>query len=227
MALFDFLAKAQSKAAERAEELTKRAETLAKQVEVDPIGTVAKLVKEKKKHVRFAPDFEKSEYDNWLDFISCGGTSEEWRNLKSKKQWQFRDSETEKTMRHLAEVKKVADEYFDQMQKIENDWSVLYNLGSYTNTLADNLEKDCLENIANYNKMRKIDKKYGVKSPENIPAFRRLAMLYGKQGRYEESIEICKQAYSCGMDERSRMLRMIKKAGRNPTPEELNLLGDQ
>jgi hypothetical protein len=49
-------------------------------------------------------------------------------------------------------------------------------------------------------------------------------MLYEKQGRFEEAVEVCKQAYSIGMDERSRMVRMIKKAGRNPTQDEQRMI---
>ena len=74
--------------------------------------------------------------------------------------------------------------------------------------------------------MREIDMKYGESSPTNIPAFKRLAMLYEKQEKFEEAIDICKQACSFGMDERSRMIRMIKKAGRNPTREELKIIND-
>jgi hypothetical protein len=48
-------------------------------------------------------------------------------------------------------------------------------------------------------------------------------MLYEKQGRFEEAVEVCKHAYSLGMDERNRMARMIKKAGRKPTQAEENI----
>ena len=83
--------------------------------------------------------------------------------------------------------------------------------------------KDCLSNIAAYKEMLRIDRKYGQKTATNIPALKRLAMLYEKQGRFEDAVNVCKQAYSLGMDERSRMARMIKKAGRKPTQEEQSL----
>jgi tetratricopeptide (TPR) repeat protein len=178
----------------------------------------------RKKRTRFIPDFKKPDYDNLLDFVEQGGSAKDWNQLKRKNGWVFPESEVEKFQRYQAEVKKVADAYFSQMQKIQEDWSTLYNLGSYTGILANKFEKACLANIANYKEMLRIEKKYGQKTATNIPAFKRLAMLYEKQGRFEDAVEICKQAYSLGMDERSRMTRMIKKAGRKPTAEEQSLI---
>lgn len=179
----------------------------------------------RKKVVTFSPNFKKTEYENWLDFLDCGGTSQEWEQIKTDNGWRFRESEEEKYERYLSEVKGVSDRYYKQMQEIQKDWSTLYNTGVYTGSLADNIERKCLANIADYKKMSIIDRKYGESTATNIPAFKRLAMLYEKQERFEEAIEICKQAYSFGMDERSRIARMIKKAKRNPTPDEIKLLG--
>ena len=181
----------------------------------------------RKKPVRFTPNFKKPEYDNLLDFIEGGGSSKEWERLKRQNEWVFPESKAEKFMRYQKEGKKVADAYYEQMQDIQADWSVLYNLGTYTGLLAEKFEKTCLANIANYREMLRIDKKYGEKTATNIPAFKRLAMLYEKQGRYEEAVEVCKQAYSLGMDERSRMVRMIKKAGRKPNQEEQSIISKE
>jgi tetratricopeptide (TPR) repeat protein len=178
----------------------------------------------RKKQIKFAPNFKKPDYDNWLDFVGLGGTSKEWERLKKENQWIFPESKADKYERYLKEVDVVANNYFKQMQKIQEEWSMLYNLGTYTGLLADKFEKLCVSNIANYKEMRRIDKKYGEKTATNIPAFKRLAMLYEKQGRFEEAVEVCKQAYSLGMDERNRMVRMIKKAGRTPTQEEQRII---
>lgn len=32
----------------------------------------------------FMPDFNKTEYENWLNFLEQGGTSQQWNNLKKK-----------------------------------------------------------------------------------------------------------------------------------------------
>lgn len=168
----------------------------------------------------FTPDFSKTEYDNWLEFLSRGGTSDEWAMLKRLNNWNFKKDDTTAYMQYQKEVTPVSDKYYALMTKIQRNWSVLYNSKNYTGRLADSFEKDCLDDIAYYKKMYEIDLKYGVNSPKNIPAFRRLAMLYEKQERFEESVTICEEALLCGMDERSRMLRMIKKAGRSPSVEE-------
>lgn len=173
---------------------------------------------------KFAPDPNETEYENLLNFVSCGGTTKEWEKLKAKNGWQFRESEVEKFERYLKEVKVYSDRYYKQMQEIQNDWSVMYNTGAYTGILAINFEKKCIANIADYVTMRKIDIKYGQKTATNIPAFKRLAMLYEKQERFNDAVEVCKQAYALGMDERGRMARMIKKAGRTPSMEEEEIL---
>lgn len=178
----------------------------------------------KNKRSRYTPDFCKSEYANWIVYIDSGGSTSEWERLKKENNWFFPKDEVDILLCYENEVKQVADKYYTQLQKIQKEWSVLYNLGDYTSDLANKLEADCISNITDYKAMRKIDQKYGVKTAINIPAFKRLAMLYEKQGRFVEAIEVCKQAYSFGMDERSRMVRMIKKAGRTPTLEEQKLL---
>ena len=32
----------------------------------------------------FQPDFSKTEYDNWLEYLSQGGTTEKWKNFKER-----------------------------------------------------------------------------------------------------------------------------------------------
>ena len=127
-------------------------------------------------------------------------------------------------MEYQKEVKPVADKYYTLLEKIEKDWSTLHNLKDYTGTLSQEIEQECLDSIHWFNKMHAIDIKYSETSPKNIPAFKRLAMLYERRSDYERAIDVCKQAISLGMDERSRMLRMIKKSGRTPTADELELI---
>ena len=179
----------------------------------------------------FTPDFSKSEYDNWLEYLSQGGTTDEWNVLKRVNGWIFEENATPTNThnrgrstaiyaRYQNEVTPVWNKYFDLMNKIERNWSVLYNSKKYTGRLAVTFENDCLNDIAYFKKMYEIDLKYGENPPPNIPAFRRLAMLYEKQERFEEAVAVSEEALLYGMDERSRMLRMIKKAGRSPSSEE-------
>jgi hypothetical protein len=101
---------------------------------------------------------------------------------------------------------------------------VLYNLKNYNGKRADKFEKMCLNGIGCYIEMREINLQYNEKTPLNVPAFTRLAMLYEKQGEYEKAAFICKEACVLGIDERSRLVRMLKKAGRTPTAEEAALI---
>ena len=172
---------------------------------------------------RFAPDFNKPEYDNLLDFVSQGGTTEQWEHLKRTNKWAFKKSEAEIFDQYKKEVEYVSTAYFTLLQKIQMDWSVLYNTNNYLGMRANAFEKVCLQGIDYYKRMREIDQKYGQSTPVNVPAFTRLAMLYEKQEKYEESVLACKEAISLGIDERSRMLRMIKKSGRTPTNDEMKL----
>ena len=172
----------------------------------------------------FTPDFNKTDYDNWLDFISKGGTADEWEYLKKTNNWRFKESKADIFIQYENEVKYISNMYFSLLQKIQKDWSVLHNLNQYSGVRASTFEKECLKGIAYYISMREIDQKYGQSTPTNVPAFTRLAMLYEKQEKYEDSVAVCKQAISLGIDERSRMIRMIKKAGRTPTQEEMKIL---
>ena len=175
---------------------------------------------------KFTPDLNISEYDNWLNFLQKGGTSEQWEQLKSNKQWNFKKDNADIFMKYQKELKPISDKYYSLLKKIQKGWSTLYTNGDFNGEFAESFKKNCLEDIRLYEKMRKIDEKYNEKSPENIPAFKRLSMLYEKQGNYEEAVAVCKKAYVYGMDERERMLRMIKKAGRKPTKEEFDIINE-
>lgn len=188
------------------------------------LGSIIKKIIAEGQERTFTPDFRKSEYDNYLEYMSLGGTTESWERAKQVNNWVFKESEIEKYQRYQKEVEAVADKYFSLMVEIQKNWSVLYNLQDYTGNLARKFENMCFDDITYYKEMRSIDAKYGEKTPLNVPAFTRLAMLYEKQGKIEESVSICREAIKLGMDEKARLIRMIKKAGRTPTAEELSLL---
>lgn len=180
-----------------------------------------KALFKKAKDGKFTPDFSKCEYDNWLDFLSLGGTSEEWSELISVNNWHFKEDEYEK---YQKEIKPVSDDYYYLLQLIQREWSVLYNLKCYSGKQAEEFEKMCFNGIYCYIEMRKIDLKYNRETPLNVPAFTRLAMLYEKQGEYEKAAYVCKEACALGVDERSRLIRMLRKAGKMPTAEETAMI---
>lgn len=124
-----------------------------------------------------------------------------------------------------------SDKYFSGMEKIEADWSILYNLNCFTGSKADKFIEDCKQNISDFFSWQKIAQKYNETAPPSVPAFKRLAMIYEKQELYENAISVCKEAILSfasadgtkgGM--KGRLARMIKKSGRQPTQEELILL---
>ena len=186
----------------------------------------------------FKPDFTKSEYDNWIEYLDRGGTSDEWKKLKTSNNWKFQGTTHGEYIkgkwadsawsdkRHKA----ITDKYFPQIHEIEEEWSILYNLKKYTGERALKFEQCCIQNINLYKKMAEIEKAYNQTPPPNAPAFKRLAMLYEKQARYEEAVSICSDALFSGAwgdGMRSRLVRMIKKAGRTPTDEEMKLINNE
>ena len=38
----------------------------------------------------FKPDFSKTEYENWLEYLHVGGTDSEWKELKKRNRWKFK-----------------------------------------------------------------------------------------------------------------------------------------
>lgn len=126
------------------------------------------------------------------------------------------------------ELNSISDPYYELLERIEQNWSVLYNAKTFNNVLSDQLERDCVDSIQLYEKLCAFYKKHGEKIPPNAPAFKRLAMLYEKRGEYEMAIAVCVRAISCGergSKPSSRLIRMAKKANRNLTDEELELVG--
>lgn len=190
------------------------------------IGIFKLLFAKPTKKTIFTPDFSKSDYDNWLEFVSKGGTTEQWEALKSANNWKFKLADWEIYEIYRNEVKPFADPYYEYLTTIQNDWSAMYQLKDYNGKLAKKIEEDCYNAIEFYKKMKEIDLKYNEKTPTNIPPFERLAMLYERQQRYEDCIEICKEGCKYGMNQSGRMIKAIKKAGREPNEEEKALIGN-
>jgi len=122
--------------------------------------------------------------------------------------------------------------YFEGLEKIEAQWSVLSNLGIFTGAQADAFEAACRENVGYYHAMVADyrQKSPGYEQPAHVPAYVRLAMLYEKQGKYTDAIDVCAEAIRCGAiadgskgKMYGRLARMIKKSGAEIPPEILQL----
>ena len=112
--------------------------------------------------------------------------------------------------------------YYEHMDQIETQWSVLTNLKMYTGDQADAFEEFCKRNVREFYEMVGYNKgkNQDYVSPSRAPAFVRLAMLYERRGDYKNAISICADAIRAGCyDDGSngkmygRLARLIRKSG--------------
>lgn len=74
-----------------------------------------------------------------------------------------------------------------------------------------------------YKQLATIENSYGQDAPPSSPGFKRLAMIYEKQKLYDLAASVCVDALAYGAyadNMKGRLARMIRKAKRNPLPEE-------
>jgi tetratricopeptide (TPR) repeat protein len=110
--------------------------------------------------------------------------------------------------------------YYDGLQKMESDYSVLYNMGLIDGSEVEVFISQCKQNILDYKTLKKYWIKYNEEIPPVMSAYKRLAMIYEKQGEYKKAIEVCKEAIdegcnndgSKGMME-GRLARLERKLG--------------
>lgn len=114
------------------------------------------------------------------------------------------------------------DKYYKGMEEIESMWSVMYNLKIVNGEQADIFESKCKSNLIDLYQMLDVNKKYKYDStmPPHVPAYVRLAMLYEKQKKYAEAIDICVEAIKAGAISDGnkgkmygRLARLIRKSG--------------
>lgn len=127
---------------------------------------------------------------------------------------------------------KKQEQYYKGLEDVENKWSVLHNLGVYEGVPTEKYIKLCLSNIRQFIAMNSLGKQYkDYDSPLSVPAYKRLSMLYEKQGKYKEAYEVCIEAIQAGVERdgtkagfKGRAARMIKKSGITPDDEIMNIL---
>lgn len=118
------------------------------------------------------------------------------------------------------------NEYSCTASKIKLEWSEINNEKIYIGLKIESFINLCMENIKAYTKMVELENQYNKDHLQEAEGYKRLAMLYEKQGEFEKSVLICKEAIIMG-DKKTmpeRLLRMIKKAHREPTQEEYRLI---
>ncbi|MBQ3598911.1 MAG: hypothetical protein II987_06560 [Clostridia bacterium] len=174
----------------------------------------------------FVPDFQKREYDNWMDFLEQGGSSKEWEELKRKNKWSFIMDDAEIFSEFQSKFRPLYKEYSESAAKIKIEWTNINNDKVYFGHHIDLFVELCTQNIVVYKNMVALENQYNEDHLQEAEGFKRLAMLYEKQKDFEKVVCICKEAIICG-DVRSmsqRLSRAIAKIGREPTAEEKNLI---
>ena len=125
--------------------------------------------------------------------------------------------------------------YYNGMNNVENQWSVLYNLKSFEGELAAKYIRLCRSNIKAFNEMDQVGKQFrDYESPVVVPSYKRLAMIYEKQKKYAEAYKVCIDAIKNGISQdgtkagmKGRAARMLKKAKIVPDEEILDLLTNE
>lgn len=124
------------------------------------------------------------------------------------------------------------DKYYKGMEEIESMWSVMYNLKIVNGEQADIFESKCRSNLIDLYQMLDVNRKYNHDStmPPHVPAYVRLAMLYEKQNKYAEAIDVCVEAIKAGAVNDGnkgkmygRLARLIRKSGITVNDEVLAL----
>lgn len=136
------------------------------------------------------------------------------------------DRETEEYFRKMQYLQPYRDRYVKGVEKIQEQWSVLYNLKAWNSPMADSFEELCRQHIQIANEMIAAEKSVGEDfNIADMPGYTRLSMLYERQERYSKGISVCvvaiKNGYTKGMY--ARLARLIRKSGIY-NPEAVKLL---
>lgn len=113
------------------------------------------------------------------------------------------------------------NKYFEGKEQIDAIWSAISNTKDFNGEKATKLEQLCFNNLKDLDAMCKASKmaNFDDAIPPHVPAYVRLAMLYEKQERYNDAIDICAKAIKAGAYRdgskgtmKGRLARMIKKS---------------
>lgn len=125
------------------------------------------------------------------------------------------------------EYKNALREYFDAMEKLDQEWSVIYNLKDYSSQRGERFESMCAQQIDRFLMINEKWSQYGNPAPRT-DAFKLLSLLYERQGRIDDAANVCLRAISLGYDAdgtkggmRGRLARLIKKGASAKMPDDL------
>lgn len=113
------------------------------------------------------------------------------------------------------DYQRISKQYYSQLETIESEWSVMYNLKNFQGDRAKRFITLCLKNVDLYKQLATIENSYGQDAPPSSPGFKRLAMIYEKQKLYDLAASVCVDALAYGAyadNMKGRLARMIRKA---------------
>ena len=109
-------------------------------------------------------------------------------------------------------------EYYQLLEEIESDYSVLVNSIAVNDAMYNRLEEKCIRGTALFQMLVPLWEKYERGVPYSSPPYKRLAMIREKKGDYEGAALACVQQLRLGVmgdgtkgGMRGRLARMVKK----------------
>lgn len=112
------------------------------------------------------------------------------------------------------EFEKVMDNYFETSDQIESMASVLHNLKIKDGPRMDELISLCYKHISEWKDAKAMWMKYDLPLPAVCNGYKRLAIIYDQQKKYDECLHICMEAVDEGLFKRNfsaRIAKMLKK----------------
>lgn len=132
---------------------------------------------------------------------------------------------------HKTYIGKLDGEHFSLMEKIEMEYSILYNADMLDSNRGNQLIQLCERDIAISKELKGFWEHES--SLPNVPTFKRLAIIYEKLGKYDEAIDVCKRGIELGFikdDTKGglpgRLAKLMKKAGRQDELKQMLNNGD-
>lgn len=120
---------------------------------------------------------------------------------------------------HKTAIGKMEAEHYRNSQKIETNYSILYQARTFHGSKADQLIALCKKDIELAPALKDF---WGATGsvPPSYGTFKRLAILYERRKEYDEAISVCKQSLELGFLEgkpgqtQARIVKLLRLAGR-------------
>ena len=113
------------------------------------------------------------------------------------------------------------------MEKMNHEWSVIYNLKDYSSKRAERFEIMCAQQIDRFLTINQKWSQYENPAPRT-DAFKLLSILYERQGRIDDAANVCLKSIEYGYEAdgtkggmRGRLARLIKKGAAAKMPDDL------